>query len=302
MEIIGNKVNSTQKIYIIKALTKNGKGGNLAGVMLNSEHIEKEIMQEIAKKVDLSETAFVSKSKTVDYKVIFYTRNGEIDMCGHATIATYKLLLDKKMIEIGEYIQEIKAGCLKITINPDGLILMDQRKPEYKQEIKIDEIAEILKIPSEWIKNTNLNPRIVSTGVIDLIIPIDNRQHLNAINEMNPEILALQKKYNLDSLHIFTFDTLYKNSKANTRNFDPLHGIIEESATGTSNGALACYLFKNDLLTKEEIEDRIIIEQGYNMNSPSEIYIKLDIKGNEIERVRVGGYAHMTNEMTLNEI
>ena len=91
--------------------------------------------------------------------------------------------------------------------------------------------------------STFLMPSIVSTGLNDLIIPIDKREHLFSITPDNKRISDFEKENGLDSFHIFTFDTVSKNAVAQSRNSDPIHGIHEESATGSSTGALACYLY-----------------------------------------------------------
>lgn len=98
---------------------------------------------------------------------------------------------------------------------------------------------------------------------------------------------------------MFTFDTVEKNSVANSRNSDPLHGIHEESATGSSTGALACYLYKNDKISKKEIH-KLLFEQGYSMGKPCEITVTLEIKGGEIIRLQVEGKAIITGEKIIN--
>jgi PhzF family phenazine biosynthesis protein len=56
-------------------------------------------MQEIAKKINFSETAFVSKTNFADYKVRFFTPTSEVDLCGHATIATFFLMSKINLIK-----------------------------------------------------------------------------------------------------------------------------------------------------------------------------------------------------------
>ena len=70
------------------------------------------------------------------------------------------------------------------------------------------------------------------------------------------------------------------------RNFAPIVGIKEESATGTSSGALSCYLFKYN-----QKKESYILRQGYTMNLPSEIYTELVIENGKIQDVWVGGTA-----------
>ena len=76
------------------------------------------------------------------------------------------------------------------------------------------------------------------------------------------------------------------------RNFAPIVGINEESATGTSNGALGCYL--NNYIDENKI--KFTLRQGYSMNKPSEITTLLLIKNDEVVTVFVGGNAIIIKE------
>ena len=82
----------TINVQILNAFADNGKGGNPAGVVLNADGLSNDNKIEIAKKVGLSETAFVSKSKTEDFKLDFFTPTKQIAHCGHATVATFSYL------------------------------------------------------------------------------------------------------------------------------------------------------------------------------------------------------------------
>lgn len=69
-----------------------------------------------------------------------------------------------------------------------------------------------------------------------------------------------------------------------------MYGIPEESATGTSNGALASYLLEYGEIKSKEAE-HLIIEQGYAMNKPSEIIVELETKEKVISSIKIGGRA-----------
>ena len=82
----------TIEVQILNAFVDNNTGGNPAGVVLNADDLSDQNKLDIAKKVGLSETAFVSKSKTEDFKLDFFTPNKQIAHCGHATVATFSYL------------------------------------------------------------------------------------------------------------------------------------------------------------------------------------------------------------------
>src|SRR6185369_17713524 len=80
------------KVFTLNSFAKTQEGGNPAGVVLDSGNLSEVQMLAAAKEVGFSETAFVGKSNKADFKVRFFTPTDEVDLCGHATIATYALM------------------------------------------------------------------------------------------------------------------------------------------------------------------------------------------------------------------
>jgi len=276
------------QVFTLNAFAKTENGGNPAGVLLNSDGLSDEQMLKIANKVGFSETAFVQKSDKADFKVKFFTPTAEVDLCGHATIATFYLLANRQIIQPSQYKQETKAGVLKIEILKDGSVLMDQNPPKFFDKIDKKPIAESLNISTEIIMD-DLPIQIVSTGLKDIFIPIKSLSQLTQIKPDFEKVKDISKKFDVIGYHLFALETKF-GSTAHCRNLAPLYDIDEEAATGTSSGALSCYIYKYGKITESQIND-LIFEQGYSMNRPSEIRAKLDIHGTEITRVRVGGIA-----------
>ncbi|WDV47190.1 PhzF family phenazine biosynthesis protein [Clostridiaceae bacterium M8S5] len=273
------------KVFIINAFAKTSKGGNPAGVVLNADNLSVKDMKKTASILGLSETAFVMKSDCADFKVRFFTPNNEVDLCGHATIGTFSVLLNEGCISVGCYTQETKAGVLKVEVKADASIMMEQNKPKFYETVDKKEIAKSLNIKHSDIVE-DLPIQIVSTGLRDIIIPIKNIKILDEIKPSIDQVAEISRKYDVGGYHIFTLDSSRKED-AYCRNFAPLYGINEESATGTSNGALACYLYKHKKFRNKDF----VFEQGYAMNMQSEILVILNVVGDEITAVKVGGKA-----------
>jgi len=274
--------------YILNSFAKCIEGGNPAGVVLNADVLSEDDMKKVASIIGFSEIAFVMKSSLADFKVRFFTPNEEVDICGHATIATFSTLLSQGYIKTGKYLQETKAGVLSVELKEDLSIMMNQNTPSYYQTICKQEIADSLDITtSEMIEELPI--QIVSTGLRDILIPIKNIDMVNAIKPNFEKVSKISSKYNTIGYHIFTLESL-NSSNAYCRNLAPLYGIPEESATGTSNGALACYLFKYGKI-KSDQASHIVIEQGYSMGKPSEIIVSLIAEDKEVIEVKVGGKA-----------
>jgi PhzF family phenazine biosynthesis protein len=296
------------KAYKLNSFAKSIEGGNPAGVVIGADKLTEDAMKKIAGILKFSETAFVMKptcesegagadvdaDAVADFKVRFFTPSDEVDLCGHATIGTYYTMASEGIIKPGIYLQETKAGILKVEVKEDFSIMMDQTIPGYFEVINREEIAASMNIKATDMPE-DLPIQVVSTGLKDIMVPVKSMDILNAIEPNFSKIEEISKKHGVTGYHVFTLESLY-HSNAHCRNFAPLYGIPEESATGTSSGALACYLFKYGKISNEQAEN-IVFEQGYSMKKPSEIFVTLKVEGKEILEVKVGGKA-----MNLTEI
>jgi len=275
-------------VYTLNSFAKTKEGGNAAGVVLDADSLSENEMRKIARILGFSETAFIFQSNIADYKVRFFTPNEEVDLCGHATIATFYAMSSMGLIKPGMYRQETKAGILGIEIKEDSSIMMNQPIPEFSEIIDKDEIADSLNIEISQLLD-DLSVQVVSTGLRDIMVPVKNIEILNAINPDMEKIKKISQKYDAVGYHVFSLESLH-GGHAHCRNFAPLYDIPEESATGTSNGALGCYLYRYGKINNEQASN-MVFEQGYSMEKPSEILVSLTVKKNEILEVKVGGSA-----------
>ncbi len=276
------------KVYRLSAFPKERHGGNAAGVVVDANKLSEKEMQEIAKDVGFSETAFVIDSPNADFKVRFFTPLSEVGLCGHATIATFNLLRDIGRIKKGFYTQETKVGILKLEVKKDT-VFMEQIPPIYGEFVDPSEIYECFN-NYEFI-DSSLPIRVLSTGMKEIFVPIKSVKELNRLKPDFDKIIELSHKYNVIGIHCFSM-TDEEDVDAYGRNFAPIVGINEESATGTSNGALGCYL--NNYIDENKI--KFTLRQGYSMNKPSEITTLLHIKNDEVVTVFVGGNAIIIKE------
>nr|WP_288826996.1 PhzF family phenazine biosynthesis protein [uncultured Clostridium sp.] len=284
------------KVYKLNSFAKTKEGGNAAGVVIDADTLTEKEMGKIAAILGFSETAFILQSDAADFRVRFFTPKEEVDLCGHATIAAFYTMAYLGLLKPGKYKQETKAGILGIEINEDNSVMMNQSVPVFSEIIDKNELADSLNINESQMPG-DLPAQIVSTGLRDIMIPVKNIEILNAMKPDMEKIKMISQKYNTVGYHVFTLESLY-GGKANCRNFAPLYDIPEESATGTSNGALGCYLYHYGKINSGQ-ESNIVFEQGYSMKKPSEILVSLSVKEKEIQEVRVGGNAM---NLTLSEV
>jgi PhzF family phenazine biosynthesis protein len=283
------------EVSTLHAFSDKPLGGNPAGVVLQAGHLSESQMQEIARQVGFSETAFVMPSNQADFKVRYFTPNDEVDLCGHATIALFYLMKAQHIVEVGMYTLETLAGILEVVVQNNGEVYLSQALPEFGEIVDRQKIAESLGIPTEDL-HAELPVQIVSTGLRDILIAV---KHVDVLPKIIPDfqlIAEISKANHVVGYHVFALEPDAEAALAECRNFAPLYDIPEESATGTSNGALLCYLHKYNQLS--DPNDTIYtIRQGYTMNRPSEIRAKLTLDiSNEITEIQVGGVAvHIKN-------
>ena len=300
-------------IYQVDAFSDVPFGGNPAGVVPNAEGLNDAQMLNIAKEMNLSETAFIFplEHSEADYEVKFFTPTQEVDLCGHATIASFFTLASKGIITTESNMkilkQKTKAGILEVELYFEDSkiqsVMMTQAKPKFVFDVEnISELAEIMGIGVSdiGIEGYSLTPEAVSTGLTDIMLPVKSLSALKAINPNYARLTEYSNNLNIIGVHAFTLETEEESSTVACRNFGPAAGIDEEAATGTSNGALGAYLVKNDML---KFQDNITItcEQGYYMNRPSKIIVRLEGSKDDLT-VKVGGKAIIVMEKLTSEV
>jgi PhzF family phenazine biosynthesis protein len=273
--------------YRVDAFTCDGEGGNPAGVVISADELSEGKMQAIAADLDYSETAFLMESAVADHRVRFFAPKQEIDLCGHATVASYHLMSEVQGLCAGMHRLETNVGVLEIEVAEDGEISMQQALPVYSEVLDANEIAGALSLEASQF-DPSLPAQVVSTGVRKIFAPIASLAALNSIVSDPGKNIEVSKKYGVTGIFAFTLDT--PTAMARCRNFSPLVGIFEESATGTSCGALSCYLHHHGLLQSPALNE-IVFEQGFTMGQPSRLVGSLQVKDGEVSRVAVSGKA-----------
>lgn len=289
-------------IYQVDAFTDSPFCGNPAGVVPDANELSEVHMQNIAKEMNLSETAFIVPIDDKNYKVRFFTPICEVNLCGHATIATFYSLAKRGYIRsidngVKKVFQSTKAGKLLVEIYYEEgnvyKVMMEQGQPiSYGYVKNIDGLLDAFGITKEDLGTgwNNVMPEIISTGLPDIMLPIKGKDILYNLDIDFSKLKTVCKELDVIGVHAFYLPE-DESQFVYTRNFAPAVGINEEAATGTANGALLYYLNKNNLLKG----NKIIAIQGEALNRTSKIYLNIDDScGRQI--VKVGGSAKIVME------
>ena len=275
------------KYFVVDAFTDQPFGGNPAGVvLLDSDTFPKEeLMLQIAAELRYSETAFVKRHSAQEFTIRYFTPKAEVELCGHATIASF-FLLHQKGLASGQCLCHTKAGDLHIEAGEK--VMMQMAKPRIEATIDhTDEIYKALGVPGY---QPTMPVQIVYAGLPDIMIPLPD---LNTLQTLQPDmeaISAITRTHNAVSFHVFAFSN--DGYTAHVRDFAPLYDIPEESATGTANASLTYYLQQRGCLGKEA---ECAFIQGEAMGRPSVVATSLKADGT----IYVGGTAVVVAEGML---
>lgn len=280
------------KFLIVDAFTETTFGGNPAGVVIlpeGSDFPSDEICVKTAAELRYSETAFIKQLGENEFNIRYFTPAAEVDLCGHATIGSFVALVHAGVVAKNcDCINHTLAGDLNIKIR-DGFVMMDMGTPVEINTISepeaLKELYDIMgaEYDPEKIK---LLPKMISTGLPDIMMPLPTREALNAMEPDMKALADLSARYEVVGVHAFTLDA-EDGATAHTRNFAPLYDIDEEAATGTSSGALTYYFYINDII---KAEDTCKFVQGEKMNRPSAILTEIKASTDEC-LIKVGGSA-----------
>ena len=275
------------KYFIVDAFTEQPFGGNPAGVvMLDSDTFPKEeLMLQIAAELRYSETAFIKRHSAQEFTIRYFTPKAEVELCGHATVASF-FLLQQKGLASGLCLCHTLAGDL--TIQAGEKVMMQMAKPRIVATLsETEEIYQALGVKGYC---PTMPVQIVYAGLPDIMVPLPDVATLQALQPNMKAIKEITKRYEAVSIHVFAFDN--DGYTAHVRDFAPLYDIPEESATGTANASLSHYLQQCGCLGAEA---ECAFIQGETMGRPSVVATRIQADGN----IFVGGTAAVVAEGTL---
>ena len=237
-------------IYQVDSFAKKPFEGNPAGVCVLPETINDDQMQNIAMEMNLSETAFCfpfegkSAEESGEFELRWFTPAVEVPLCGHATLATAKVLFDEFNNRSNALHFFTKSGELIVGKNGDELTMDFPADPATKSEIP-EEIFKALGIsnPVNAVSSSNLNMKLIEVNSPDIVKNLKpNFGDLKTLGESfsNGGFLVTSRWGEKG------FDII-------SRFFAPVYGIDEDPVTGAAHTVLGPYwsekLGKNEIMS-----------------------------------------------------
>ncbi len=231
-------------IYQIDAFTNHLFGGNPAAVIPLKKWIDDELMQKLAMENNLAETVFFvpSKNKKADFDIRWFTPTLEINLCGHATLASAYVIFEVLKTKKKKIIFNSKSGLLTVT-KKKGLLEMDF--PSWKPE-------RIEDYPDELLTSLG-NPEIAGVYTNrEYIIELINEE---AVKKCNPDFSLMRR---VERMIIITAPG--KEVDFVSRFFAPTSGIDEDPVTGSAHSQLIP--FWSDKLGKKKMIAKQLSQRG----------------------------------------
>ncbi|MHA7963723.1 PhzF family phenazine biosynthesis protein [Paenibacillus sp. CAU 1782] len=286
-------------VYHYDAFSAEPNMGNPAGVVIDGEKLTEEQMQRIAEKVGFNETAFPLRSDKADLGIRFFTPGHEINLCGHATMATLYALKTKGLLGGNANLTlETKAGILPIELHAtDGgyYITMRQAAPQfYPYNGSRKDLARCMGIEVSDLE-TELPTVYGSTGTWTLLIPVKTLAAIKKMVPDNQRFPSILKEMPRASIHPFCLETHDPNAHMHARHFSsPYSGTVEDPVTGTASGVMGAYYAR--YINKQNSSFNLLIEQGHEMGRDGRVRVRVGENGDLIE---VTGNAVYVNEFEV---
>jgi PhzF family phenazine biosynthesis protein len=276
----------TRRTLLIDAFTDEPLAGNAAGVVPDAAGLAADQMQAIARELSASETAFLTDDADADRRIRYFTPTQEVDLCGHATVASLALLHEEGALDAGEGSLRTNVGVLDVAVTEDGVAWMTQDEPTVEVvDLDHDHAGSALGVDPAALRDVgaDLPAAVASTGLPFLIVPVNFLEHLGNADPDMDVLAALAADHGATGVYAFTFDTLEADSTLHGRMFAPGAGVPEDPVTGTASGACGAYLHAVDAF--DDPPDEMRFEQGHFVDRSGIVRVRV------ADDVRVGGRA-----------
>lgn len=218
---------TTLQITQVDAFSDRPFAGNPAGVCLDGEGLNDQLMQSIAAEMNLAETAFARQLAEGLWTLRWFTPTTEVDLCGHATLATAHVIWETAREPRGAGLTfQSRSGKLLATQDGDAIVLDFPSQPVEAQEATAELLAAL------GIEK----PRFAGRNASDWLIELDNEGQVRTISP-NMGLLAKVDARGV----IVTAVARPGNADFVSRYFAPAFGIPEDPVTGSAHCALAPY-------------------------------------------------------------
>ncbi len=232
-------------IHTVDAFADKPFTGNPAAVCITNKALNEDIMQKIAFEMNLSETAFLVRTKSgtkskdaQEFNLRWFTPQAEVDLCGHATLASSHILYSAGICDKNEPINfHTKSGVLTSVNKGNDTYEMDF--PAIEQDV--------IDYPHELEVALGIKPVYVGMTKWNYVVELENEEE---VRNVQPDFALLEKLQGWGT--IITAKSSMKGYDFVSRFFAPEKGVPEDPVTGSAHCALGPFWQKR--LEKNEFK------------------------------------------------
>jgi len=293
---------NTVLVYEINAFSNQPNQGSPTGVVLIADDLTADDMQQLARKVPYSHTAFLTEAPQTDLydvKIRFFTARGELRNCGHATIAAHWLRAHQQAINQKTVVlQETLSGIQSIEIHADdnGLSVHFEQNaivitplPNYAKLALLD----CLHITDEEL-HPSYPPVLASPGTSRFLVGVKSKAILNRIKPNFPRLKALCEEIHCLGCFMYAIEETTP-VRAIGRMFAPTIGVNEDIINGNSSGCLAAFLLHHQTTMKHI---KLEVQQGHLFNRAGMVLVSAH-RDNASIQTTVGGAGFLVGHQTV---
>ncbi|MBX3580625.1 MAG: PhzF family phenazine biosynthesis protein [Rhizobiaceae bacterium] len=297
----------SRKYFVYDVFCETVLAGNPLAIVIDSEGLDTERMQAIAREFNLSETVFVMPARNPAHAAairIFMPR-GELPFAGHPTVGTAVALAQANGSADSILVLEEKVGDVRCVVSRgEKTSFAEFDLPRRPQQLELSAepaaIAAALGLGPHEIGFENHRPGLWSAGVPYLTVPVKGLEAAGRA-EVDPVLwmeLAPRIGASVPAPYVYCRRAVGHDCAFHVRMFAPWDGIPEDPATGSAAAAFAGAIHHFD--QPVDGAHRFWIEQGIEMGRPSRIRLEVDVEEGRVERARIGGHAVKVAEGLLH--
>jgi trans-2,3-dihydro-3-hydroxyanthranilate isomerase len=265
--------------------------GNALAVVLDGNGLTDQQMQAIAKETNLSETTFILPRDPViererGARVRIFTVAEELPFAGHPTLGTAFVL--RGSTGVAEVTLDLNVGLVPVrfedTADQPSFGEMTQVEPKFVTQHNHEDIARVVGLLTDDLDST-LPVETISTGVPFTIVPIRTLASMGKLHVDHPRAAEYLAPTGSKFFYFVSRETVDPEARLHAR---MLFYNGEDPATGSAAGCAIAWMVAHDVARADE---RVLIEQGLEMERPSRIFTRASKTDNRVVNVRVGGNA-----------
>lgn len=276
----------SRQTFWVNAFTQTPFSGNPAVVIPQADGLSDSQMQLIAREMNCSETAFVSQPTVpeADFQLRWFTPTQEVDLCGHATIATLHVLTQLALFNLHRGTQHVlfvqtRSGVLRVAVDftqantPWIWLTVPPSSFAPVAPPLVNNLLEVLGC----VKDQNLPEAVIDSVNQDVLLAIPQLRQLHLLAPAMEALTQLGKRESWRGICVYSLETLEAESAAHLRFFAPQSGIPEDPVTGSASGALAQWLAHKTPPTAQSTNEkmRFRFEQGDCLGRSGRVWVEV---------------------------